>query len=72
MQKFLTSIAFLDAKRPFTKKILERIDFGKIVDCLSIVDLTQTERSLNLADYITASMYDEFRALLEVGQMRFA
>lgn len=72
VQKFLTSIAFLDAKRPFTKKILERIDFGKIVDCLSIVDLTQTERSLNLADYITASMYDEFRALLEVGQMRFA
>lgn len=72
VQQFLTSIAFLDAKRPFTKKVLERIDFGKIVDCLSIDELMQTERSLNLNDYITVPMYDEFRALLEVGQMRFA
>ena len=29
VQKFLKSIAFLDAKRPYTKKVLERIDLIK-------------------------------------------
>ena len=71
VQKFLTSIAFLDAKRPYTKKILERIDFKKIVDCLSINELEQTEQDLHLADYVTNSMYDDFKSLLEIGQMSF-
>lgn len=70
VQNFLTSIAFLDAKRPYTKKVLERIDFGKIVACLSLNELTQTEQDLNLTYYVTNSMYDTFKALLEVGQMR--
>lgn len=70
VQNFLTSIAFLDAKRPYTKKVLERIDFGKIVACLSLKELTQTEQDLNLTYYVTNSMYDTFKALLEVGQMR--
>lgn len=64
VQKFLTSIAFLDAKRPYTKKILERIDFKKIIDCLSIDELKQTEQDLYLASYVTNSMYDDFRALI--------
>lgn len=66
-----TSIAFLDAKRPYTKKILERIDFEKIVACLSIDELEQTEHDLHLADYITKSMYDDFRSSLQIGQMSF-
>lgn len=71
VQKFLTSIAFLDAKRPYTKKILERIDFEKIVDCLSIDELEQTEQELHLADYVTNSMYNDFRSSLQIGQMSF-
>ncbi|WP_343253433.1 hypothetical protein [Ligaoa zhengdingensis] len=67
---FLTSIAFLDAKRPYTKKVLERIDFEKIVDRVSIDELQQTERDLNISNYVTDSMYDAFKALPEVGQMR--
>ena len=35
VQGFLTSIAFLDAKRPYTKKVLERVDFSKIVESLT-------------------------------------
>ena len=65
-------IAFLDAKRPYTKRILERIDFEKIVDCLSIDELVQTEQDLDLPYYVTDSMYDAFKASLEVRQMRFA
>lgn len=71
VQRFLTSIAFLDAKRPYTKKILERIDFQKIVDSLSIGELEQTEQNLGLTGYVTASMYDAFKNLMEMGQMRF-
>ncbi len=71
VQKFIKSITFLDAKRPYTKKILERIDFEKIVDCLSIDELIRTEQDLHLDDYVTNSMYDDFKSLLQIGQMSF-
>ncbi len=64
VQRFLTKIAFLDAKRPYTKKVLERIDFGKIVGHVSIYELEQTERELCLDKYISYSMYEEFKGLL--------
>ena len=44
VQGFLTSIAFLDAKRPYTKKVLERIDFFKIVNSLTFDELARTEQ----------------------------
>lgn len=72
VQGFLTSIAFLDAKRPYTKKVLERIDFNKIADSLTINELVKTEQKLNLPSYITIPMYDTFKSLLGVGQLRFA
>ncbi|MCM1121231.1 MAG: hypothetical protein NC416_01470 [Eubacterium sp.] len=71
VQQFLTNIAFFDAKRPYTKKVLGRIDFEKIVNCLSILELEQTEQNLHLSEYVTNSMYDDFRALLQIGQMSF-
>lgn len=72
VQGFLTSIAFLDAKRPYTKKVLERIDFDKIVSSLSLEELTKTEKELNLPCYATLSMYKTFKSLLNMGQLRFA
>ena len=72
VQGFLTSIAFLDAKRPYTKKVLERIDFEKIVDSLTIEELNETEKQLNLSYYVTSHMYNDFKSLLESGQLRFA
>ena len=72
VQTFLTSIAFHDAKRPYTKKVLERIDFEKITACLTIDDLRKTEQELNLTQYVANSMYDTFKSLVIVGQMRFA
>ncbi len=71
VQGFLTSIAFLDAKRPYTKKVLERIDFDKIVDSLTIDELSETEQELNLSYYVTIPMYDSFKDLLRLGQLRF-
>lgn len=71
VQRFLTSIAFLDAKRPYTKKVLERIDFDKIVNTLTLNELTATENDLNLSNYVTLPMYDAFKSLLGMGQMSF-
>lgn len=65
VQSFLTSIAFLDAKRPYTKKVLERIDFHKIVKSLTIDDLNMTEQKLALPCYVTMSMYNDFKLLID-------
>ena len=72
VQKFLKSIAFLDAKRPYTKKVLERIDFHKIIKTLIIDELSKTEYKLKLSSYITIPMYNTFKALLEIKQSDFA
>lgn len=72
VQGFLTSIAFLDAKRPYTKKILDRIDFGKIIHSLTLDDLSKTEYDLNLSYYVTLSMYDEFKSLIDTKRKEFA
>lgn len=72
VQKFLTSVAFLDTKRPYTKKVLERIDFNRIVKSLTFDELAKTERNLNLSYYITLPMYDAFKSLLDIGSTRFA
>ncbi len=64
VQKFIVSIAFLDAKRPYTKKVLERIDFDKITRSVTFEELAATEKKLGLASYITMHVYDAFRALV--------
>ena len=72
IQTFLTSIAFLDAKRPYTKKVLERIDFHKAAAALTIQELHATEQKLELPSYVTVSMYDAFRAYIGMEQLRLA
>lgn len=72
VQEFLTRIAFLDAKRPYTKKVLERIDFEKIVEALTMDELMETEKALSLPRYATTPMYDAFKASLGLRQLRFA
>ena len=64
VQGFLTSIAFLDSKRQYTKKVLERIDFNKIVESLAIDELNKTEQKLGLSRYVTVPIYNAFKSLL--------
>ncbi|MCC8042240.1 MAG: N-6 DNA methylase [Oscillospiraceae bacterium] len=71
VQGFLMSIAFLDAKRPYTKKILERVDFDKITASLTLEELIRTESELNLSHYITSSMYNTFKSLLCIDKLIF-
>ena len=65
----MSTIAFQDAKRPYTKKILERIDFNKIVGNLTVSDLVSTEESLGLSSHATLAMYDSFKSLLNIEQL---
>ena len=64
VQEFLKGICFIDSKRPFTKKVLERIDFRKITEKVSIEALASTERRLGLPPLCTSEMYQDFQALL--------
>lgn len=59
VQKFLYSISFKDAKRPYTKKILQRIDFNKIVNHITLDDLVQTEKALNIRNYVNDELYSK-------------
>lgn len=70
VQNYLCSIAFLDSKRPFTKKVLEQIDFHKVLDVVHMTDLLQTEKQLGLEHKFNEDMFEKFKQLLELGQMK--
>lgn len=61
VQDFLFSISFRDAKRPYTKKVLQRLDLKKCFEVVSIDELKETEHRLNLKPYITECMYGELK-----------
>lgn len=71
VQDFLKSIAFLDGKRPYTKKVLDRLDFQKIQNEVSFAELMETERTLGLEPYLQESMLDAFSLLPEMAQQSF-
>ena len=60
VQKFLLSISFQDAKRPYTKKVLQRIDFSKCIQNITFEELVETECEMELPETITAGMYEAF------------
>lgn len=70
VQNYLCSIAFLDSKRPFTKKVLEQIDFHKVLKVIRMEDLRKTEEKLGLECKFNEDMFEKFKCLLEVGQIR--
>jgi len=50
VQEFIKSIAFLDSKRPYTKEILMRIDFLKVVKVVTFNELVTLAKELGV-DY---------------------
>lgn len=61
VQSFLKSIAFLDAKRPYTKKILQRIDINKVIDIITLDELKDTEKKLELQPFINNEILENLR-----------
>ena len=60
VKKFLKNIAFLDSKRPYSKKVLKRIDFNKCLKLLSFDDLKDCENELKLKKYLTQEKFSKF------------
>lgn len=64
VQQFLLSIAFLDNKRPYTVKLLSRLDLKKCLDKVSFEDVQKTEIELNLDRYVTLEIYNRLTNLI--------
>lgn len=47
-QRFFTSVAFLDSKRPYTKKVLARLEFRKLLEVVDFEKLKDVEATLGL------------------------
>lgn len=60
VQEYLISIAFLDSKRPYTSKLLSKLDLRKCTDAVLYSELKGTESLLNLPSHITKSIYSKF------------
>lgn len=61
VQEFLMSIAFLDNKRPYTIKLLSRLDLKKCITIVSFSEIADTETELQLPRYITTEMYIQLK-----------
>ena len=66
VQEFLFSISFQDAKRPYTKKVLQRLDLNKCVKNITLNELVETEKALGLQYTITQEMYTEFEDYIKI------
>lgn len=64
VQAFLPTMTFLDAKRPYSKKVLSRIDLEKVAAQVSFAELQQTESQLGLKPVVTNAMFNYFRQWL--------
>ena len=61
IQEYLTSIAFLDSKRPYTVKLLSRVDLKKCFSNVSLNELKHTESILDLPSLISQEMYSKLK-----------
>ena len=59
VQSFLQSIAFLDNKRPYTVKLLSRLDLSKCLSAVPFDKLKAVEQELKLPAQITIQQYNK-------------
>ncbi|MCD8205786.1 MAG: SAM-dependent methyltransferase [Clostridia bacterium] len=60
VRDFLKARTFPDAKRPYTKKILQNLDFSKIESAVPLSEVKMTELNLGLTPYVTSDMVKSF------------
>ena len=61
VQEFLQSIAFLDSKRPYTVKLLSRLDISKCIDLVAFNELQKIEQAFELSPQITVQHYSKLK-----------
>ena len=62
VKRFLKNIAFMDSKRPYSKRVLKRIDIKKSLNFLSLNDLKRSEEKLELKEYISEEKFNEYKS----------
>lgn len=72
VQEFLLSIAFIDNKRPYTVKLLSRLDIQKCINVVSFEELKKTEKTLQLAENITKEMYENLAQFIRTQSQKDA
>lgn len=65
VQEFLYSISFKDAKRPYTKKVLQRLDLNKALKVITLQKLEELEKELGLAPFIKHDMFERFKEYIK-------
>lgn len=63
VESFFKRIAFLDTKRPYTKKYLRDCLLKKVLDEIDFFELENTEAKLDLPKYINKRIFFEFIGL---------
>ena len=61
---FLKNIAFIDSKRPYTKKVLKRIDISKCLKLLTVDDLKKIESDLNIPERVSEEKLSSYRSFI--------
>lgn len=65
IKEFYSKIAFLDSKRPFSKKVLAQLDFSKAIERITLEDLNATAESLNIGFRVSKSDLENFEHLVK-------
>lgn len=65
VQRFLLANAFLDNKRPYTVKLLSRLDLKKCLQEVSFAEIQQTESELDLDRYVSPRIYEQLTEFIE-------
>ena len=61
VRNFLQTVSFQDSKRPFTKKLLNRLSFKLILEVIKFNDLLEVEKDYGLQQYITLEIFNKFK-----------
>ena len=61
VRDFLSSLVFSDSKRPFTKKLLQKLDFSKILEEVSFEDIKETQSKFKIPNFVNNDLYEELK-----------
>lgn len=69
VQEYYSCIAFLDNKRPFSKKVLSSINLANALDLVGLEGLNQTAKCLKVNLNVSKEEYQSFFSLVNCEQM---
>lgn len=65
VKDFYSSVAFLDSKRPYTKKVLSQLNFSAALESVGLDGLNETATALGVPLAVTESEFVSFRQLIK-------